>query len=168
MRRRETAGDGEAAVTGPESSPPSWVATRKTTIDTSRMPSTASIDPSTALLAPTDAALGAAVVTDQSVPLRIRQALKWMFDPQAPLYIPPRPDPALASWLWTFRRHCTSSHYEAGLEFLSPLGHETLALFDRIEALPDAVAGFFQDVVEPCRCLLHIGDHVFVGQYRAF
>ena len=65
-------------------------------------------------------------------PGRIRQALKWMFDPQAPLYIPPRPDLELASWLWTFRRYCTSSHYESGIEFLAPLGHETLELFDRL------------------------------------
>lgn len=54
-----------------------------------------------------------------------------MFDPQAPLYIPPRVDPELASWLWVFRRFCTSAHYESGIEFLAPLGHETLALFEQ-------------------------------------
>ena len=35
------------------------------------------------------------------------QGLKWMFNPESPLYIRPRLDGYLVRWLWTFHRHCT-------------------------------------------------------------
>lgn len=65
-------------------------------------------------------------------PGRVSQAIRWMFDPQAPLYIPPRPDRELASWLWSFRRYCSESHHEAATGFLGRLGHETIRLHDRL------------------------------------
>jgi D-amino-acid dehydrogenase len=36
----------------------------------------------------------------------MRQGLRWLADPRSPFYIKPRLDPALASWLWHFRRFC--------------------------------------------------------------
>jgi D-amino-acid dehydrogenase len=78
-------------------------------------------------------------------PGRVKQALKWMFDPQAPLYIPLRPDAELASWLWTFRRFCTASHYESGIEFLAPLGHDTLALFEQVVEEEELDCAFRRD-----------------------
>ena len=57
------------------------------------------------------------VVPSHSVPLAepgvITKALKWMGDPESPFYIRPRPDPALASWLWQFRRAATKKRVEA-------------------------------------------------------
>lgn len=36
------------------------------------------------------------------------RALQWMLSPQAPLYIPPRLDPALWRWLFQFARRCNA------------------------------------------------------------
>ncbi len=36
----------------------------------------------------------------------LRKAMRWMLTPDAPLYIRPRPDPALAAWLMRFAARC--------------------------------------------------------------
>src|SRR3546814_3151392 len=36
----------------------------------------------------------------------IGEALRWMFKPDAPFYVRPRWDPALARWLLAFSRRC--------------------------------------------------------------
>lgn len=43
----------------------------------------------------------------------IGQALRWMLQPDAPLYIRPRLDPALWRWLWRFARRCNLRDWEA-------------------------------------------------------
>jgi len=65
-------------------------------------------------------------------PGRVRQALKSLLDPLSPLYVAPRPDPALARWLWTFSRTCTEQHVELCMRTLAPLGHASRALFDEL------------------------------------
>jgi len=65
-------------------------------------------------------------------PSRIHQSLKLLLDPKSPLYIPPRWDPGLARWLWTFRRFSTEKHLSVSMGALAPLGHATLALFDSL------------------------------------
>ena len=65
-------------------------------------------------------------------PSRIRQSLRLLLEPKSPLYIPVRWDPALARWLWTFRKYSTPSRLEVSMGVLAPLGHVTLALFDSI------------------------------------
>lgn len=65
-------------------------------------------------------------------PGRVKQAVKSLFDPLSPLYVPPRPDLELARWLWTFSRTCTEEHLERSMERLAPLGRETRRLFDKI------------------------------------
>jgi len=52
-------------------------------------------------------------------PGRIRQALKSLFNPLSPLYVAPRPDPALAKWLWKFSRTCTERHVDAAVRTLA-------------------------------------------------
>ena len=54
-------------------------------------------------------------------PGRVKQALAHMLDPTSPLYIPPRWDPALAKWLWTFRAHCTAAHVRSNMQVLGPI-----------------------------------------------
>jgi len=39
------------------------------------------------------------------------RALQWMLSPRAPLYIPPRLDPALWRWLWQFARRCNRADW---------------------------------------------------------
>lgn len=58
------------------------------------------------------------------------QGLKWMFDPESPLYIRPRFDGDLVRWLWTFHRHCTSSYFEQCMSVLAHMGWETARGFD--------------------------------------
>ena len=65
-------------------------------------------------------------------PGRVRQALKSLFDPLSPLYVAPRPDPALAKWLWAFSRTCTDRHLQLSMRTLAALGHATRRLFDEL------------------------------------
>jgi glycine/D-amino acid oxidase-like deaminating enzyme len=44
----------------------------------------------------------------------IVKALRWMLTPDAPLYVPPRLDPALWAWLWRFAGRCNTRHWHAG------------------------------------------------------
>lgn len=65
-------------------------------------------------------------------PGRVRQALLSLRNPLSPLYVAPRPDPALARWLWSFARHCDAEQVERGMAALAPLGHATPELFDEV------------------------------------
>ena len=70
-------------------------------------------------------------------PGRIKQALAHMLDSTSPLYIPPRWDPVLAKWLWTFRAHCTAAHVRSNMQVLGPMGHASRALFERMVSEED-------------------------------
>jgi len=65
-------------------------------------------------------------------PGRVKQAAKSLFDPLSPLYIAPRPDPALARWLWKFSQTCTEEHLESSMRIMAPLGHASRKLFDEL------------------------------------
>ena len=67
-----------------------------------------------------------------NAPGRVRKALGQMLDARSPLYIQPRWDPGLWRWLLEFARSCTREHVEASMRVLGPLGHDALALFDRL------------------------------------
>src|SRR5262245_35444505 len=43
----------------------------------------------------------------------IRQALRWLFDPESPFYVKPRLDPALLRWLVGFARAATAARARA-------------------------------------------------------
>ncbi len=62
-------------------------------------------------------------------PGRVRQAIKSLCHPLSPLYIVPRPDPTMASWLWRFSRTCNQEHLERAMRVLGSLGHATRKLF---------------------------------------
>lgn len=65
-------------------------------------------------------------------PGRVGQALRSLFHPLSPLYVAPRFDPALAKWLWSFRRACTEAQVEFSMRTLGPMGHASRALFDEL------------------------------------
>lgn len=67
----------------------------------------------------------------------IRQTFKWIFDSASPLYIPPRLDPRLLSWLWQLRRACTHDHEEHCMTILTALGRASIEWFDRLVAEED-------------------------------
>lgn len=62
----------------------------------------------------------------------VRQAMKWMFDPDSPLYIAPRLDPGLIGWLWRFRNACTQERLDRNLKSICDLSRGTLELVDEI------------------------------------
>ncbi len=65
-------------------------------------------------------------------PGSVRRALRSMLDPTSPLYIPPRWDPKLVRWLWTFAASCTKAQLDRSMQVLAPLGRATRALFDQL------------------------------------
>ncbi|MGV7193926.1 NAD(P)/FAD-dependent oxidoreductase [Xanthomonas axonopodis] len=59
-----------------------------------------------------------------AAPGMIAQAVKWMLTPDAPLYIPPRLDPALWRWLLRFARRCNARHWHASAHARAALLHD--------------------------------------------
>ncbi|MFA9476871.1 NAD(P)/FAD-dependent oxidoreductase [Phycisphaerales bacterium AB-hyl4] len=60
------------------------------------------------------------------------QALKMLFDPANPLYVPPRFDPALFRWLWQFRKACNEKQFHHSMEVLAEFGWIAGKAFDEI------------------------------------
>ena len=63
----------------------------------------------------------------------VRQALRWMFDPESPFLIRPRMDPAFLAWGVRFWRASGESRYKAGLRATLDLARPTNELFDAME-----------------------------------
>ncbi|MBN6038523.1 FAD-binding oxidoreductase [Amycolatopsis sp. 195334CR] len=61
-----------------------------------------------------------------------KYALRNIAKPSSPLFIPPRPDPALALWLWRFWRYCNRRDHAAGLAAMAELNRRTMPLFDEL------------------------------------
>lgn len=61
-------------------------------------------------------------------------SMKWMASSSSPLYIQPRPSPALARWLVDFWRHCNDDAYWYGVDAMYQLGKQTWELFDEMRA----------------------------------
>lgn len=61
-------------------------------------------------------------------------SLRGMSRPESPLYIQPRPDPALARWLLAFWRRCNVRDFTAGLDANLRLNQRTMQLYDTLEA----------------------------------
>jgi D-amino-acid dehydrogenase len=78
-------------------------------------------------------------------PGRILQGLRWMLNPTAPLHVPPRLDPALARWLWTFRRHCNERHVVNAMGVLGPMGHASRTLVEELVTDENLACGFRPD-----------------------
>ena len=87
-----------------------------------------------------------------NTPSRRVGVMKQLLDPSSPLHIPPRWDPALAKWLWSFRKNCTHERLEEGMRALGPLGHATLDLFDRMVEEEELDCGYRRSgYYEVCR-----------------
>lgn len=61
----------------------------------------------------------------------VGQSLKWMLNPESPLYIKPRLNTNFISWLYRFWRACNGPAYEAGVEATGELGRGTMEIMDR-------------------------------------
>lgn len=60
----------------------------------------------------------------------LRRALGWMLRPDAPLYIPPRFDPALWAWLLRFAARCNSADHAHATQVRAQLLNRSLAALD--------------------------------------
>lgn len=89
---------------------------------------------------------GGLVVPSHAVPLAApgvwTKALRWMVDPEGPFFIKPRLDPALATWLWRFRRACTEAHVRRATPLLRDLSYASLALFRELAAIDGLEFGY--------------------------
>jgi D-amino-acid dehydrogenase len=73
------------------------------------------------------------VAPSHSIPLPapgvVRQALRWLADPESPFFIRPRPDPALARWLLRFARAARRRPMVKGIPILRDLNRMSAALY---------------------------------------
>ena len=65
-----------------------------------------------------------------SAPGVIAKGMKWLMNPESPLYIKPSADPAFMKWFWAFQRHCTQAHVDHGIPVLRDTILASLALLD--------------------------------------
>ncbi|HEY6942362.1 NAD(P)/FAD-dependent oxidoreductase [Dokdonella sp.] len=67
-----------------------------------------------------------------AAPGTIAQALRWLFRPDAPLRIRPRPDPELVRWLLAFARRCNGHDWIAAARAKAPLLLRSRALVEEL------------------------------------
>ncbi len=65
-------------------------------------------------------------------PSALSKGLQWMLDARSPLYIKPRPDPELLSWLWRFRGACNRSAFRRAASLLTTLSRLSLELYEQL------------------------------------
>jgi len=86
------------------------------------------------------------IVPSHAVPLPapgvLSQGLHWLLDPESPLYIKPRLDPALIRWLWQFRAHCREGPMRRAIPALLSLGRAGLPLFEELVTLHRMDCGY--------------------------
>ena len=70
------------------------------------------------------------------------QGMKWLLDSASPLYIKPRPSPALVRWLLGFAAASREGPMRRGMPVLRALGVEGLKAFDEITASGALDAGY--------------------------
>jgi len=71
-----------------------------------------------------------------SAPGVIAKGMKWLMNPESPLYIKPSADPAFMKWLWAFQRHCTQTHVDHGIPVLRDSILASLEMLDQWSTLP--------------------------------
>lgn len=81
------------------------------------------------------------VVPSHFVPLAapgaVSTALKWMFNPESPLYIKPRLDWDLFTWGLRFMRASNAQHVARSAPLIRDLSFASRACFEELEALPN-------------------------------
>ncbi len=85
---------------------------------------------------------GAAPLAEPGV---LRQGLHWLASQQSPFSIRPRPSPALAAWLWQFRRLCNDADARRCFGLLLDLKRRSLDLLRETCAHADLASTFTAD-----------------------
>lgn len=71
-----------------------------------------------------------------SAPGVIAKGLKWLMNPESPLYIKPSANPTFMKWLWLFQKHCTAEHVAYSIPILRDLSLQSSTLFDEVCSAP--------------------------------
>lgn len=58
----------------------------------------------------------------------VKTSMRWMLDPESPLYIRPQANVQFLSWLYQFWRACNSTSYDAGLDAAGTLLRNTISI----------------------------------------
>ena len=69
-----------------------------------------------------------------AAPGLLGQALRWMGNPESPFYVPPRPDPALAGWMWRFWLASSPARAHAAGPLMRDLNLASRTLFESLAA----------------------------------
>jgi D-amino-acid dehydrogenase len=81
------------------------------------------------------------IVPSHIVPLAapgvIAKGMKWLMNPESPLYIKPSANPDFVKWLWAFQKHCTEAHVQHGIPVLRDSILASLKLLDAWCATPE-------------------------------
>ena len=67
-----------------------------------------------------------------AAPGAVGTALKWMWNPESPLYIQPRLDAELISWCWKFMRASTRAHVRRAAPLIRDLSFASRACFEEL------------------------------------
>src|SRR5688572_5503357 len=70
--------------------------------------------------------------TPLAAPGMVAKALRWMLQPDAPLYVKPRFDPALARWLLRFAARCNARDYRASSQAKAALLRASRELLEHV------------------------------------
>jgi D-amino-acid dehydrogenase len=91
------------------------------------------------------------VVPSHSIPLAAPgvwwKGLRWMANPESPLYIRPRLDRELAAWLLRFRSACSERHLARAVPLLRDLGYESRRLYRELAGLAGLDFGYQENGV---------------------
>jgi D-amino-acid dehydrogenase len=89
------------------------------------------------------------VIPGQSIPLAapgvITKGLKWMRDPESPIYIKPRLELDFLKWLWKFSRHCTAGHVRRAVPILRDLQSASMELLKELATIEKIDIGLRQE-----------------------
>jgi D-amino-acid dehydrogenase len=72
----------------------------------------------------------------------VRQSLRWLADPESPLYIRPRASAEFARWMAAFLRACTGGRAREAFRLRRDLGLASLERYEKLAALPGLDFGF--------------------------
>jgi len=75
-------------------------------------------------------------------PALLPKAMQWMFDPESPLYIQPRLDPAYLRWLAGFLLSARTAKFERGTQALVELCRVSVDLWEEVAQRSPGSFGF--------------------------
>jgi len=78
-------------------------------------------------------------------PGMLGKALRWMLDPDSPLYIQPRMNASLARWLLRFLRSMNAAHMNRAIDALTGLTRHSLDVYAGLDAETGHATGFRRD-----------------------